>query len=44
MSTDLSLPVDAVYAWTDLAIVLGWLKTPPGKLKVFVAHRVAEIT
>ena len=44
VSTDLSLPEDAVYAWTDSAIVLGWLKTPPGRLKVLVAHRVAEIT
>ena len=44
VSTDLSLPEDAVYAWTDSAIVLSWLKTPPGRLKVFVAYRVAEIT
>ena len=44
VSTDLSLPEDSVYAWTDSAIVLGWLKTHPGRLKVFVAHGVAEIT
>ena len=44
VSTDLSIPKDAVYDWTDLAIVLGWLKTPPDRLNVFVAHRVAEIT
>ena len=36
VTTDLSLQEDAVYAWRDSAIVLGWFKTPPGRLKVFV--------
>ena len=35
---------DAVYAWTDSAIIIGWLKTPPDKLKDFVAYRVTTIT
>ncbi|XP_055307836.1 uncharacterized protein LOC129571970 [Sitodiplosis mosellana] len=31
------------YAWTDSAIVLAWLSTPPCKLKPFVSHRVSDI-
>nr|CAI5860260.1 unnamed protein product [Callosobruchus analis] len=29
--------------WTDSTIVLGWIKTPPRKLKTFVGNRVSEI-
>ena len=43
VSTDLDIPQESVYAWTDSAVVLGWLKSPINKLKVFVAHRVASI-
>lgn len=32
-----------VYAWTDSAVTLAWISTPPCKLKTFVANRVAEI-
>ncbi len=31
-----------VFAWTDSSIVLGWLNSDPGELKMFVANRVAE--
>lgn len=31
------------FAWSDSTIALSWIKTPPYKLKVFVANRVAEI-
>ena len=44
MSVDLSIPVEAIYAWTDSSAVLGWLKTPPNRLKIFVSHRVTDIT
>ena len=43
MSADLAVPVEAIFAWTDLAVVLGWLKMPANRLKVFVTHRVAEM-
>ncbi|XP_039758296.1 uncharacterized protein LOC120632536 [Pararge aegeria] len=29
--------------WCDSSVVLGWIKTSPTKLKMFVANRVAEI-
>ena len=35
---------EAISARTDSAVVLGWLKMPANRFKVFVAHRVAEIT
>lgn len=35
--------IDKLTFWTDSTIVLGWLKSPPNRLKVFVAHRVSEI-
>ena len=44
VSVDPSIPVEAIYAWTDSSAVLGWLKTPPNHLKVFVSHRVTDIT
>ncbi len=30
--------------WTDSTVVLGWINTPPNKLKVFVSHRVTDLT
>lgn len=33
-----------LYAWTDSAIVIHWLNTPPHKLNVFVGNRVVSIT
>lgn len=38
-----SLPIDKISYWCDSTVVLGWLKTPPNVLKIFVGHRVAEI-
>lgn len=35
--------INSVCLWTDSTIVLGWIKTPPNVLKVFVSHRVADI-
>lgn len=32
-----------MYAWTDSAITLAWISTPPYKLKTFVSSRVANI-
>lgn len=32
-----------IYLWTDSTITLFWIKTPPFKLKTFVANRVSEI-
>ncbi len=43
ISVDLEIPEDSVYAWTDSSVVLGWLRTPAYRLKVFVAHRVSRI-
>ena len=40
--SDLNLPNDSVFAWTDSAVVLGWLKTSAHRLKVFVAHRITD--
>jgi len=43
LPTDLAVPSESVYAWIDSAVVLGWLRTPSTKLKIFVLHRVADI-
>ncbi len=37
------LPMKAVVAWTDSAIILAWLQQPVHKLKTFVANQVALI-
>ncbi|XP_045446878.1 uncharacterized protein LOC123655084 [Melitaea cinxia] len=37
------LHIDSCFLWTDSSVVLGWLKTPPNKLKPFVKNRVADI-
>ena len=39
---DLGIPLDSTYAWCDSAVVLGWLKTSPGRLKTYVSHRVQD--
>lgn len=39
----LTLNVEQVTFWCDSTIVLGWLSSPPARLKVFVRHRVSEI-
>ena len=40
---DLNIPSHSVFAWTDSAIVLGWLQKPLHNLKTYVAHRVEMI-
>ena len=40
---DLGIPMNSVYAWSDSTVVLGWMKTSPGKLKTYVFHRVQDI-
>ena len=35
--------MESVYAWTDSAVVLGWLKTSPSHVKVYASHRVKNI-
>ena len=43
VATDRDVHMESVYAWTDSAVVLGWLKTSPSRLKVYASHRVANI-
>ena len=38
-----NISVNNVFYWSDSQIVLAWLQTEPSNLKIFVAHRVAEI-
>lgn len=40
---DLDIPMSAVYAWSDSAVVLGWLQKHPSRLCVYVANRVTKI-
>lgn len=40
---DLGYQDKASYLWTDSQIVLAWLNNHPGKLPVYVAHRVVKI-
>ncbi|XP_046400866.1 uncharacterized protein LOC124167111 [Ischnura elegans] len=35
--------MESVTAWCDSTIALSWIRTPPYRLKVFVANRVAQI-
>lgn len=39
----LTTDINACYFWCDSTIVLGWLATPPSRLKPFVRNRVDEI-
>ncbi|KMQ88302.1 hypothetical protein RF55_12237 [Lasius niger] len=32
-----------IFAWTDAAVVLAWIRSHPSRWKVFVANRVAEV-
>lgn len=43
VKNSLRLDISHTYLWCDSTIVLGWLKTCPSLLKVFVSHRVSEI-
>ena len=42
-ATDLNIPIDHIYAWSDSSLVLGWLNKAPTKSPVFVANRVRDI-
>ena len=42
LAQTMDIPVCQVYAWSDSAVVLGWLNTAPAKLKVYVANRVTQ--
>ena len=44
VAEDLHVSKEALYGWTDSAVVLGWLKKCPSVLKVYVSHRVTKIT
>lgn len=44
VAADLDVGDSAVYAWTDSAVVLGWMNKPPARLNVFVGNRVAKLT
>lgn len=33
---------DHIYAWCDSSVVLTWLRTPPYRLKTYVANRVSQ--
>lgn len=37
------LTFDAVYAWSDSQVTLGWISTSPHRWKTFIANRVAHI-
>ncbi len=41
---ELSINIADVFAWSDSTIALGWICTPPTRLKTFVANRVVELT
>lgn len=39
----LAIPNMETYAWSDSAVTLAWISTPPYKLKTFVSSRVKDI-
>ncbi len=41
--SDLSIPIENCYAWTDSSIVLSWLRHAPETLKTYEANRVMTI-
>ncbi len=43
VSSLLSIEPSQTFAWTDSAIVLHWLNTPPHRLQTFVSNRVSDI-
>ena len=43
VGAELKIPGEQTYAWSDSTIVLGWFSSNVTRLKVYVAHRVAEI-
>ena len=43
VASDLKIPQDSLFAWTDSTITLCWIKKAPSSLKTFVANRVSQI-
>ena len=43
VASDLSIPMDTCYAWTDSSIVLSWLRHATETLKTYEANRVTTI-
>lgn len=43
VAEDLKIAVKDTYAWTDSAVVLGWLNSSSSRLKVYVANRVSKV-
>jgi Pao retrotransposon peptidase/Family of unknown function (DUF5641)/Integrase zinc binding domain len=39
----MEMRVDKVILWSDSTIVLSWIRAPSTRMKIFVAHRIAEI-
>ena len=39
----LRIPLDGCYAWTDITIVLHWLRGNPRSLKTYVGNRISNI-
>lgn len=39
----IKLPETATFLWCDSTIVLGWIKSPPNRWKLYVANRVAQV-
>ena len=42
-ATDLNVPINHIYAWSNLSVVLGWLNKTPTKSLLFIASRVRDI-
>ena len=43
VQSDLGLHNNAIYFWTDSQIVLSWIHNNPGRMPVYVAHRIAKV-
>ena len=43
VAADLNVPTESVYAWSDSAVVLGWINSSD-KFRVYVSRRVQQIT
>ncbi len=38
VQSELNIVSSSVFAWSDSTIALGWIRTPPVKLKIYVAN------
>lgn len=43
IAEELGIAKENIYAWTDAAVVLGWLNRPVTQLTVYVANRVSKL-